>query len=215
VEALHCDVEGTRAREPQSANGYKTLTLHFAVVSLGILLLAPSANADAFTFSFTNNEGNIDGTVTGEILGLTNNAAFQAASDLIITSYTGFTSEDDTLLGATPVDMNSWTVEENQFTETSGQITFADFEAINVSPPSPGVEDYISFDGSSGSFGDTFISGEEEAEDDIEYGGPPPITFTPVTAAPEPSSIILLGGGLLLLPSGRLWRSFLSALKRP
>src|ERR1035437_4555091 len=48
------------------------------------------ARADNFTFSFTDNvtgTPNVDGTVTGEIFGLTNDWVSRAATSIVITSY--------------------------------------------------------------------------------------------------------------------------------
>jgi hypothetical protein len=66
--------------------------LQFAVAAavaavLSGLMHIPSANATLlnFDFSFTNTTGNVDGTVTGEIFGLTDNAV-SSASKIIITS---------------------------------------------------------------------------------------------------------------------------------
>jgi hypothetical protein len=40
-----------------------------------------------FMFSFSNTVGNVNGTVTGEIFGLSDNASNQAASNVILDSY--------------------------------------------------------------------------------------------------------------------------------
>jgi hypothetical protein len=59
------------------------LTLAFALAG-GVT----PARADLiFDFSFSNTTGNVAGTVTGEILGLTDNTALEAATDIVITSY--------------------------------------------------------------------------------------------------------------------------------
>jgi hypothetical protein len=46
----------------------------------------PSQNKGSFTFSFTNDSGDVNGTVTGEIIGLADNAT-SSASAIYITSY--------------------------------------------------------------------------------------------------------------------------------
>jgi hypothetical protein len=58
----------------------------FALMISGIVLAAGPASADDFSFSFTNDIGNVAGTVTGEILGLTDNST-GAATDVIIESF--------------------------------------------------------------------------------------------------------------------------------
>jgi len=89
---------------------------------------APNARADSFEFSFTNTIGTVAGTVTGEILGLTNNGVPGPASDVIITSYPSlFYSEPG--LGTPPVDTASWLISSNLFTESGGAISSACFVA--------------------------------------------------------------------------------------
>jgi hypothetical protein len=58
------------------------------VIVIGWAILPVSANASTldFTFSFTNDSGDVNGTVTGEIIGLADNAT-SSASAIYITSY--------------------------------------------------------------------------------------------------------------------------------
>lgn len=113
----------TKAKSPWEIRSMM-LTLVFALS--GILLAAASAKADSFSFSFTGG-GNVPGTVTGEILGLVNNAT-GAASKVVITSYPAAMDASD--LGPAPIDVTAWSnIFFNSFTETNGEITSAIFQA--------------------------------------------------------------------------------------
>jgi len=62
--------------------------LGFLVLMVVLASGIDPARADLiFDFSFSNTTGNVAGTVTGEILGLADNTAGEAASDIEITSY--------------------------------------------------------------------------------------------------------------------------------
>jgi hypothetical protein len=90
------------------------------------LFFSTSAKADDFSFSFTNTLGDVSGTVTGEILGLTNNATGPAAQVLI----TSFPSGLDSDMGPAPIDATLWVKQYvNTFTETNGEVTAAEFAA--------------------------------------------------------------------------------------
>lgn len=86
--------------------------------------VSPASAAIDFSFSFDNTVGNVNGTVTGIIGGLEDNAT-GAATSLEITSFPAG-------LG-TPVDgtdVFAWDrIFSNQFTVTNGLITAADFVA--------------------------------------------------------------------------------------
>jgi hypothetical protein len=59
------------------------------IIAFAIVFSGTYANADNFTFSFTGTigiNGNVPGTVTGEIVGLPHNG-IGPASQVIITSY--------------------------------------------------------------------------------------------------------------------------------
>jgi hypothetical protein len=106
----------------------------FSIGLLGLLCLTtPGAlRADDFTFSWTNNSGNVAGPVTGEILGLTNNGAPGPASQVILTAYPPTFNVD---LGAPPINiLPTWDVVSNTFTEAGGSITNANFEAGIIFP---------------------------------------------------------------------------------
>jgi hypothetical protein len=110
------------------------------LLSLLWLLLPGSLWADDFTFSFTNAVGPVSGTVTGEILGLTNNAT-SAASEVIIASLPAPLAAADLVLSNPPINATTWAVQGlNVFTETSGIITSADFFAAPAHPTDNNLE---------------------------------------------------------------------------
>jgi hypothetical protein len=164
-------------------------------IALLLLLLegigAPNARADNFEFSFTNAIGTVAGTVTGEILGLTNNGVPGPASDVIIASYPSlFNSEPG--LGTPPVDTASWLISSNLFTEAGGVVSAACFVA-NID------NDTFALSTSSLCFG---FSGE------LDSFSPPggdvltlshPVFSSAAASIPEPSPgvLMLIGAGLL------------------
>ena len=152
---------------------------------------APSAQADNFEFSFTNAIGTVAGTVTGEILGLTNNGVPGPASDVIITSYPSlFNSEPG--LGIPPVDTASWLISSNLFTEAAGAVSAACFVA-NI--------DADTFALSTSSFcygfGGELDSFSPPGGDVLSPSHP---VFSPAVASipePSPGVLMLIGAGLL------------------
>ncbi len=159
------------------------------VLSIGLLglvcLTMPGALwADAFSFSFSNTlGGSVDGTVTGEVLGLTNNGVPGPASQVIIT---GFPTPFEALLGAAPITtIPTWSVLVNSFTESGGAITSGAFLA---EPPNSAyffelypTEDFAEIDG---------LATTNQTEGSL--------TFAPLPV-PEPgtSTLTLTGLGLL------------------
>ncbi len=109
-----------------------SVTRTFALAISGIVLLSAYAKADNFNFSITNTIGNVAGTVTGEILGLTNNST-GPASEVIIESYPVALISD---FGNAPIIATLWNDQfENTFTETGGVITAENFWAEDVGGP--------------------------------------------------------------------------------
>jgi len=109
-----------------------SMTRVFTLAISWIVLLGASAEADDFSFSFTETLGSfgtVSGTVTVEILGLTDNAT-SAAAEVIIES---FPSGLDSLLGPAPIDALIWSNEiKNEFTERHGQVIAGTFWAYNI-----------------------------------------------------------------------------------
>ena len=98
------------------------------VFVLGIALSSVPAWADNFRFSFTNDitNGNVPGTVFGEIRGLTNNTT-GPATEVIITS---FPAGLNSVLGSGPINATLWDQQyQNSFTETGGVVTGGGFWA--------------------------------------------------------------------------------------
>jgi hypothetical protein len=138
-----------------------------------------------FMFSFSNTTGNVNGTVTGEIFGLTDNAT-GPASNVILDSYPaglGLPTPPLTILTG---------ITSNSFTVTDETITAATFSAepINVSLL-PIVEVIIII----GELAVIAIPQFIDLSDDIRVASTQ-VTFTLVQPIPEPSSFTLLGTGL-------------------
>jgi hypothetical protein len=92
-------------------------------------LLGTNAMADSFVFSFTGGGG----TVTGEIMGLQNNAT-GSATEVLITSYPAS-------LGSIPdLIVTDWAAQVlNSFTETNGVVTDAQYFAQDSDLPFPSM----------------------------------------------------------------------------
>ncbi len=155
---------------------------------LGIVLFGTYAMADNFYFSFTNTTGVVSGTVTGEIVGLTNNAT-GPATQVIITSYPPGLSPFETA----PFDVLGWDfLLGNQFTEVNGSITTGAIAAYDGAGPCAAAT------GAPCDFG-LFI----HAPDDEAHLG----YYTPVQGfvevvgipaiVPEPSSMVLMSTALI------------------
>jgi hypothetical protein len=114
-------------------------TVLFAVTAVSAMLASAPSHALTFDFSFTNDPalGTIAGTVTGEIVGLSDNAT-SAATALYIDSIPNVLS----LPGATPFNVLSPPIPgftpnqiiQNTFTVSNGQITFASFQEKVFAP---------------------------------------------------------------------------------
>ena len=170
-------------------------------ISLGLALtlgmLAGSANALTFDFSFSNNPawGNIAGTVTGEIVGLTDNAT-SAASAVYIDTYPTGLNQFGTY--SAPFDVLAWTgsVGENSFTVANGVITGGHFDIYSAN----GINDQLYINSTCcGGAGTNFL---DIGSNDSQYvwndsgmgaGG---VTFS-AAAVPEPTSLALLGMGVV------------------
>ena len=173
----------------------KLVSTPFALAALTLMLSASSAKADDFTFSFGNTVGDVSGTVTGEIIGLTNNST-SSATEVLITSYpVGLNS-----IFGNPIDASLWDQQfQNSFTEVGGELTGGSFWAqdtvagdsvgaqlyINVALGlSPGNTNFLNVDGL-----DDFYVWNNDGVDSV--------TFAPASSiTPEPSSLILLATGL-------------------
>ncbi len=128
---------GPNAREPPE-NARRTINKWgFAVrsvltaIGMAFALVGTTgahAGALSFDFSFSNNGKfsfpSIDGEVTGEIVGLTNNATSAASQVYVFTYPSGLGSSP-----ATPFDATTLPVSSNSFTVVDGVITSGSFFA--------------------------------------------------------------------------------------
>jgi hypothetical protein len=84
------------------------------------------ANLLDFDFSFTNTIGDVSGTVTGEIVGLSDNST-SSASQVLIES---FPSGLDNIFASLPIDATTWDQQyQNSFTVVGGQVVSGGFWA--------------------------------------------------------------------------------------
>lgn len=175
---------------------------------LATMLCAPLARADDFTFSFTNTtQGNVSGTVTGKILGLTNNSTGPAAQVII----TSFPAGLNSVLGSAPITATSWDQQyQNSFTETNGVVTGGGFWAEDTIGGNPvGAQLYIN-----GESNYNFLN-LDGADALYVYGanGLAAANITPL-ASPPPTSVPALPGWAMLLTSLLLCASGLFLLNR-
>jgi hypothetical protein len=168
---------------------------------MAFTLVQGTARADNFLFSFSNDPswGNVNGTVTGEIFGLTNNST-SAATDIQIFSYPAGL----VLFGSypTPIDVMAWTggsVGENGFTETAGNITGGGFFISGAN----GVYDQLFINAGIGYPAGTNFLDIGSSDTTFVWNnngiGATGVTFTTATAAatPELSSVVLMSTMLL------------------
>jgi hypothetical protein len=166
------------------------------------LLTSSSAKALNFDFSFVGdpNHSNVDGTVTGEIIGLQNNAA-SAPTNIIITSAP---SGLDLPSLSYDLSANGWNLSGSgdTITVTNGVITGADYQASNSSA---GDDFDLDFSISNGEITVTGLNGLETQSEKFvaNVGGLSGATYT-LISAPEPSTWALLFGGLSALVFCRL-----------
>jgi len=173
-----------------------------ALILSGIVFSSALARADDFSFSFTNTTGNVVGTVTGEILGLTDNSTGPAA-DVIIESYPSALNADLFTSYTAPIDLfaGGWplTTASDTFTESAGEITAADFGVDD------GDFDFVTL-GTGCNIVSSFCgNGFGNWEGSNFIGGT--ITYAPLgSSTPEPSTLGLALAGIVTL-TARLRRS--------
>lgn len=162
----------------------QTLIRAFLWASAGVALSGAYAKADNFDFSFTGYRG----TVTGEIFGLTNNTATQAATEVLILTYPAAFDP------FTNLDVTTWSTPEfNEFTESGGAITYVKFAAWDsewnfqlIGGTTPGIVLGYLLNSKTNVF--DYVSDNDETIALLD--------FTPA-AVPEPNALVLLSTMLL------------------
>jgi hypothetical protein len=204
VSFQHVGIGHTPAREglvPPNEQGEFTLRLNcirliFALALSGIVLSGTSANADDFSFTITNTDGNVSGTVTGEILGLTDNSTGPATQVLIESYPAAFAS----IVGPGPIDATQFFTQlENSFTEVNGVVTAGTFGAYNPAWGSTFDELVINYGGQSTMQACSYPCYLYEYVS--TEGGFPSANIQPLTSSvsqvPEPSTLLLTLTGVV------------------
>jgi hypothetical protein len=162
------------------------MNLKILVVSAAaVMALSPSANAMNFDFSFSNDPlyGNVTGTVTGEIFGLTNNST-SYATNVVIDSYPAGIAG----LPAAPFNVPDYAASLGQFivdygfTVTNGVLTGANYQIYGGN-----------FDLASGAY-NALVSPNDQfrVQNQSGFAG---VTFS--AATPLPSTWLMLLSGFI------------------
>lgn len=179
----------------------KTLLLLAAVGFVATLSVQAESTLN-FDFSFSD----ANGTIAGEIYGLSDNST-SAASQVVITSF----PDDINAIVTAPVVASDWTyIDENSFTVTDGEITGGGFYAHeggtgNAASLSQGYQLFIdgNYGGAPGGYYNYCnLDGTDSA---YVYGGTGlgAVTFASAEATPEPGTIALAGLGIAGLMAAR------------
>ena len=211
-----------------NATGNQTLVnrLLGIVLAVGIGLTQPlPAHALDFGFEFFNLNGNVNGLVTGRILGLNDNTPNQAASSVIIDTLPSVYSPVGTVPspGSFGSSILSWPeFTANNFSVAGGEITSFDVRrstGINgqlffLSDTQFGGEAFFGEDVDGDGFSDDLFTGSFDlgipqnvfftplSQPNVSFGAlfiqqPGPITLLPNNPVPEPSTVILLASGIM------------------
>ena len=104
----------------------RSLRVAVAAIALFAASAASSQATLVFNFSFSNTIGNVNGTVTGRILGLSDNSTGAASQVLIDTFPVGLVN----VAGAPPINPMFWDQQyQNSFTTVGGQVVSGSFHA--------------------------------------------------------------------------------------
>jgi hypothetical protein len=174
------------------------------ILTLAVALVLGTAGAQAatlldFSFSFTNNNGNVSGTVTGIIYGLQDNTNGQAAANVVITSAPAE-------LGAVTYPLSAMVgVVSNSFNVLNGQIT----DSVFYSAPSPFPYFALNRPVGGGFNSSTLFSADYTNSVD-QLGRNPAVTYELISnPVPEPSTFAPVAAvlGLALLRIHRRMRA--------
>jgi hypothetical protein len=126
------------------------------LAALPVVLLAGVAQAGTlnFDFSVTNTIGNVPGTFTGEIFGLTDNATSAASSVVILSIPSGMNN-----VVSPPIDATLWNQQlENSFTVVNGEVVDGGFVAKQtINGFNSGYQLWINGD-NAGKFNENFLN---------------------------------------------------------
>jgi hypothetical protein len=165
------------------------------MIFLGMILCEGTAQASlTYTFSFTDTTGTVPGTVTGEILGLSDNSTGPATGVLIESWPTALNSDLFTSY-TSPIDTSLWPIENaNTFTVSGGEITAAafavddgdfDFFTLGTGCNLPSSECGNAF----GNWSNAQWVGSASGD----------VTFSALSAVPEPSTFAYLALAVIAL----------------
>jgi len=165
------------------------------ILATGTLLGPMSAHAINFEFSFTSTNphpGTVPGTVTGRIIGLSDNST-GAASQVLIDS---FPSDLNSVVGPAPIDATLWnTQRQNEFVVLNGQVIgggfWADHWVVGLRPI------YAQLFINGGFLSSNFLNLDRRVERWVWADtGLTAANIVPLAAVPEPSALVLLGLGM-------------------
>jgi hypothetical protein len=127
--------------KPNLTTVFKMAAVSIPLITAGSLFAAGPLD---FDFSFTNTIGDVSGTVSGEIIGLTDNST-GSASEVVIDS---FPSGLDSIFGSNPIATSWDQQDENTFTVSGGQVVAGGFWAQQtVNNFQQGAQLYVDGDG--------------------------------------------------------------------
>ena len=188
----------------------KSRALNVAAMLAFATSVATPASALDFLFSFTNDVGNVSGTVTGEVFGLVDNSTSAATSVQIFTWPAGLIPAGSQASYSAPLDATTWSVQGgNSFTVVNGLVTSGAFHADNSTAVSFLDRLWLNFGPCSSGPTCSFLS---LGSDDAQYvwtgvggttfcspTGPCSTLGGPAGGVPEPASwaMMLLGFGAI------------------